>query len=623
MRFLFSIFLILFLFACERGGVVEYNQYLNHNDTVKYVGKEQCKNCHVDIYNSYIQTGMGKSISSATKFSSNLSDYPLAIYDSIKDFYYLPLWKNDSLWLREYRLKSGDTVHKIEKKVDYIIGSGHHTNSHLFEINGYLHQMPYTYYTQDSVEDLPPGYENGNNSRFSREINFECISCHNAYPDHVKGSNNKFNHIPSGIDCERCHGPGELHVKQKSLGDIIDTSKYIDYSIVNPSKLSRDLQFDVCQRCHLQGTAVLHDNKTFKDFKPGMHLNHFIDVYLPKYKDDDGFIMASHVERLKQSECFKNSDMTCVNCHNPHKSVQTLSDNYFDKKCMDCHKLCEEDKNIANCSSCHMPNSSSIDIPHVSITDHKISIPNVKTYNNPKKDKKEFLGLFSINNDNPTSISKAIAYLKRYESFEENPIYLDSAFTYLNISDNASSFPFYIQYYYLKYDYYNLINYHLSSDSNYYAFHNSEVLSLAFSRIGEAYAKNGIVDEGIKFFKKAIILSPFILDYQFKLVELHITNDQFDEAYILLESIKLLNPERKEVYLNIGYLSILQNKYELAEASLNIAISFDPDYIIAYENLVLLYIKKNNINLALKNIMKILEIEPNNIKAKLMKNKLS
>ena len=38
------------------------------------------------------------------------------------------------------------------------------------------------------------------------------MTCHNAYPDFVLGSTNKFNKIPKGIDCERCHGPGELHV---------------------------------------------------------------------------------------------------------------------------------------------------------------------------------------------------------------------------------------------------------------------------------------------------------------------------------------------------------------------------------------------------------------------------
>ena len=69
-----------------------------------------------------------------------------------------------------------------------------------------------------------------------------------------------------GLIVERCHGPGEIHVEQKLAGNIVDTSKYIDYTIVNPSKLPLDLQFDVCQRCHLQGTVVLTNGSTFNDF---------------------------------------------------------------------------------------------------------------------------------------------------------------------------------------------------------------------------------------------------------------------------------------------------------------------------------------------------------------------
>ena len=171
--------------------------------------------------------------------------------------------------------------------------------------------------------------------------------------------------------------------------------------------------------------------------------------------------MASHVERLKQSKCFKNSDMTCLDCHNPHKSVQSLSSNYFDKKCMDCHNVCNEEENISNCASCHMPSSSSSDIPHVTITDHKISIPKILGKNNYNTDR-EFLGLFAINNDNPTNLSKAKAYLKRYESFEANPLYLDSAYVFLKQTLKTESYPYYIQYYYLKNDYYSIVNYHLS-----------------------------------------------------------------------------------------------------------------------------------------------------------------
>ena len=38
MRLIFFILLLQF-FSCSRGNVVEYETYLNHNDTVKYVGK--------------------------------------------------------------------------------------------------------------------------------------------------------------------------------------------------------------------------------------------------------------------------------------------------------------------------------------------------------------------------------------------------------------------------------------------------------------------------------------------------------------------------------------------------------------------------------------------------------
>ena len=106
-----------------------------------------------------------------------------------------------------------------------------------------------------------------------------------------------------------------------------------------------------------------------------------MDVYLPKYDNDHSFIMASHVDRLKQSSCFKESDLTCTSCHNPHKSITTLTSDYFDSKCMKCHDICKEEE-TNNCSSCHMPSSLSSDIMHVSITDHKIGVHSEKKLEN-------------------------------------------------------------------------------------------------------------------------------------------------------------------------------------------------------------------------------------------------
>ena len=127
-----------------------------------------------------------------------------------------------------------------------------------------------------------------------------------------------------------------------------------------------------------------------------------------------------------------------------------------------------------------------------------------------------FWGLFPINNDSPTNISKAKAYLKRFESFESNPLYLDSAFAFLEKTLKIESYPYFIQYYYLKNDFYSIINYHLASSDLDYVNFSDEVISLALSRVGEAYSKNGLIREAIFLFKKSINLSPYIIDYQLK-----------------------------------------------------------------------------------------------------------
>ena len=49
------------------------------------------------------------------------------------------------------------------------------------------------------------------------------------------------------IGCERCHGPGELHVRRQ---EVVDDR---DLSIVNPRHLEPSLRAAVCEQCHLMG----------------------------------------------------------------------------------------------------------------------------------------------------------------------------------------------------------------------------------------------------------------------------------------------------------------------------------------------------------------------------------
>jgi hypothetical protein len=297
------------------------------------------------------------------KSKANFSQHK-AVYDKHLNFYYYPKWIGDSLYVLEFRLKGKDTIYQRLEKVDFIIGSGQHTNSHLSNNNGFLFQLPLTWYAQKQKWDLPPGFEEGRNVRFTRSIEFECMSCHNAMPEIAPGSDNKFTKIPDGIDCERCHGPGEIHVFEKAQGKLVDTATQIDYTIVNPRKLSWDRQIDVCQRCHLQGNAILQEGKSFSDYRPGMKLGDYIQVFMPKYVGrEDEFIMASHAQRLQKSKCFIESNknlqkkagkafealsFTCISCHNPHVSVKVTGKQIFNNACMQCHQqdACKEDKQL-------------------------------------------------------------------------------------------------------------------------------------------------------------------------------------------------------------------------------------------------------------------------------------
>lgn len=662
--------------------------YLNHSDSAKYVGINTCKLCHQDIYATYIKTGMGKSFDLASKQKSSADYHTSIVHDKIGDFYYKAFWQNDSLQFLEYRLQGKDTIYKRQETVNYIIGSGQHTNSHIQSVNGYLNQMPMTFYTQKKKWDLPPGFEDGHNSRFMRKIGLECMSCHNNYPEFVLGSENKFSAVPEGINCERCHGPGSIHVEQRQTGSKIDTSKYIDYSIVNPAKLSIDAQFDICQRCHLQGNTILKEGKSFYDFKPGMKLSDYMTVFLPKYKHaDDEFIMASHADRLKQSRCFVasmekaasiistssttssvgNSNklkpykdaMTCVTCHNPHVSVRETNPNVFNDACNNCHfggiektkgteeikderskikenstskseltcseqSVIQKTKNnqIINCVGCHMPKSGSIDIPHVTVHDHYIRKP----INKKDKDAiKQFIGLYAINEKNPSAIIKAKAYLNQYEKFENKSYYLDSAAFYLKDKSDTelkANFELLVQLNFMKNDFNKIVGY-VNRLTDVYLL-NKVLIKKSYSnddawtsyRIGEVFYNNGDIQRAINYYKNAVTLAPYGLDFKNKYGSALAANGLLPNAEKEFADILKENPKHVSALTNLGYVKLSQGKAKDAEQHYFKALALDPDYEPLLLNLAGLYAYKKEYKKSEMYLTKLLKRNPNNKKAK-------
>lgn len=607
--------------------------YLNHSDSVKYVGIQTCRGCHNEIYNSFIQTGMGQSFAPATheKSAADFSKHHV-VYDKHLDFWYHPFWRNNNMYIMEFRLQGKDTIYKRLEKVDYIVGSGQHTNSHLMSINGYVYQLPLTWYAQKKKWDLPPGFENGKNMRFSREIGLECMSCHNAMPTFENNSQNLFTQIPNGIDCERCHGPGALHVKEKTAGNWVDTATQIDYTIVNPKKLSWELQTDICQRCHLQGNAVLKEGKSFTDFRPGMKLSDFIEVYMPKYKDrDDEFIMASHAQRLQMSKCYIQSangqasaqnKLTCISCHNPHVSVKVTGKQVFNQACAQCHDIktaCKETtikRNSAsdNCVGCHMPLSGTIDIPHVTVHDHYIR------KSAPQKVKsavKDFAGIYCVNNPRSASDAKAKAYLAYAEKFEGERISVDSGVWYTNQAGTSAPAVFDMRVHYLS-----------------LAKKESEMMQLASAvkpssvnepwtcyRIGQAYQNNNEWIRAEFWYRRALTLAPQNLSFMNKLGEVLIQQQKLEEGMEVLNQSLRKNHKQADALTNLGFACVASGDIQKGLRCYDEALALSPDNEQALLNKAAVLNAKGQKAEARKLLQCIIVLNPGNTAVKqLLKN---
>ncbi len=617
--FVYSIFIISLLIILFNCNTEEISPYLNIQDkNAHYVGMDECKTCHLQVYETFIQTGMGQSwgIANKEKSAADFSSSKALVYDSVKDFYYKPFWDGDSLSILEFRLSGKDTVHKRLEKVSYIVGSGQHTNSHIININGYLHQAPITFYSQKGQWDLAPGFEKGLNSRFDRKIELECISCHNGNPEMVEGSLNKYSQIKLGIDCERCHGPGSIHVAEKRKGNIVDTSKGADYTIVNPRRMTTDQQNNLCQRCHLQGITVLNDGKTFFDFKPSDKLSNSMNTFMPNYSGSENhMIMASHVERMKMSNCYINSGkMSCITCHNPHISVKYTPQKQYTNACKNCHSSsndCKEDisirqKNKDNCIQCHMPKNGSIDIPHVAVTDHFIrKKPIVKN----KKELVKFISMICYNNNQPDNRTRARAFLEFYERYENNPILIDSALYYLKKSgvdiENEPDIDL-IRAYFLKENYTKIIQ--LSKGENPDKINDD----WTYYRIGESYSKNNDIKKAINYLEKSIKLKPFNLDFQYKLANAYLNNNQIKEAQRIFKLIINENPKYALAYAGLGYIEMTQNNLQLANYYLQVSNALNPDQVQTLINLSVIYYQTNQKEKIKPLLMKALKIEPTN-----------
>jgi hypothetical protein len=366
------------------GDVYADSPFLNARPGVAYVGDAACTRCHREIADSYRAHPMGRSLAPV----GGTGEVPPTTAATGLPFEYRGLHytveRRDGRVFQKAtrRDAAGSVLAEIEAEVRFALGSGRRGTVYLIERDGFLLQSPIAWFGQKGRWDIAPGYGNVNaHPSFERAIEPECLFCHTNQVRHVAQTLNRYEPpIFEGhaIGCERCHGPGALHVKRGGL------STEPDLSIVNPANLDPALRDSVCQQCHLQGWFRFpRAGLDVFDFRPGLPLQRFLAVFVQKNGNQDKVEVAGQVEQLESSRCFRASQgqLGCISCHNPHQLPEpSTKAAYYRERCLQCHEehgcavpLAERRARGPgeDCIACHMPRSNT-DIVHVAETDHRI-----------------------------------------------------------------------------------------------------------------------------------------------------------------------------------------------------------------------------------------------------------
>lgn len=278
-----------------------------------YVGSQACEQCHESIYQRWKKTPMANVV-------RNPQTDPHAFLADIKTNTVAPFKADQvafvygSIWKQRYFTRVGDNLYPLPVQWDI----GNHK------------WLPYHVPSKgaDWWASLYPA------DNMHRPTGPTCDGCHSVgYNIHT--------HQPAewNVGCERCHGPGSLHVAHPTRGNI-----------VNPAHLDAIAETDTCIQCHSQGRppkgAIEGQYYDWPvGYQVGLHLQ-------DSWKLEDCTLgqtsfyyfpdCTAHKNRMQgndfvQSVMYRHQ-ITCSTCHDVHGT-----DNYAElikpanQICLDCH----------------------------------------------------------------------------------------------------------------------------------------------------------------------------------------------------------------------------------------------------------------------------------------------
>jgi Cytochrome c554 and c-prime len=353
---------VLLLSRCISDTVTEEKAAVQPDRFAGYAGDNKCTSCHKEISDSHLLTAHHLTASPADTVSV-MGSFAKGIntYNYTPDIQ-LAMEKRDSGLFQVAYVKGEE---KKAMRFDITIGSGVMGQSYLNWRGNRLYQLPITYFTSAGQWSNSPGFPS-QRVMIDRPVTARCLECHATYAEGIPADAMEpvefdKNRILYGVGCETCHGPAAKHVEYQSKHAGEKTAQFI----VNPSKLTRRQQLDICAYCH--GGNIQKTTPSFR-FAAGSNLSDYfkIDSLINAAAESGNIdVHGNQVGLLTSSQCFiQSSSMTCGTCHDTHQNQRGKKE-FFSAKCTGCHNITDNafktpvhtnTKSMEkNCIDCHMP----------------------------------------------------------------------------------------------------------------------------------------------------------------------------------------------------------------------------------------------------------------------------
>jgi hypothetical protein len=322
-----------------------------------YIGDEACRPCHQQEFKTYLNSAhhIASRLPTSTSIKGSFTPGSNVLRTSNPYLYFVMNATEGSFFQTAVATLPPSEIISHQEPFALVIGSGRKGQTYLYWKGNELFELPVSYWTETNQWVNSPGYPDGL-PNFDKPIIPRCLECHTTFAAPVPLTIKQFNKtsLVLGVSCERCHGAGRAHVARTQSKTSLLPGEAED--IVDPAKLARDRQMDLCALCHA-GPAT--PRASAFSFTAGAVLSEYLTIP-DTAPDAPSDVHAHQVQQLRSSRCYQSSAMTCSTCHNVHTPQRDVAS--FSQRCLTCHKAenCGRyaamgSQILRDCVNCHMP----------------------------------------------------------------------------------------------------------------------------------------------------------------------------------------------------------------------------------------------------------------------------